>query len=172
MRCGKSWGFELGYLNTPTKRHQSDRERIELPDTNQIGPAGSSIVNEVANGPARLTPMGRFVLLAILSTVPVFILFAFLGHPVQGMAVCVCGLTMAIAVRPYWQLRRSAAFRFALAIAVFLQIPFVRFVPWSNRYYRGGALLPFALLDYVLVYGCFKVAQWFIRRADHSDTSG
>lgn len=41
----------------------------------------------------------------------------------------------------------------------FLQIPFVLFVPWTNRYMSFVSLLPFGFLDFAIVYGCMTVIE-------------
>jgi hypothetical protein len=42
--------------------------------------------------------------------------------------------------------------------AVVFQLPFVMFVPCSDRYMSMVALLPFGLLGYFIVHQCIKYA--------------
>jgi hypothetical protein len=64
-----------------------------------------------------------------------------------------------LVVRARWDLRKHAWFWVAVAFGTLLQIPIVVLIPWDNRNLTGISLLPVALLDYGLVYGCIKLAE-------------
>jgi hypothetical protein len=106
----------------------------------------------------------KTALLAMLFASPVFFLFAYLGKVEEGIGVWICFGMVAAAIIVRWDLRGSAWFWLAVLIAVLLQIPFVVFVPWSNRHMSFVSFLPFGVLDYAIVYGCIKLAEKLTRR--------
>lgn len=95
---------------------------------------------------------------------PVFLLFIWLGRVEQGIGVWICvGIVIAVIV-VRWDLRGSIWFWLAVSVAGVLQIPFVVFVPWMNRHMSFVSFLPFGALDYIIVYGCIKLAENKIHR--------
>lgn len=107
----------------------------------------------------RLTPEGKFALLVIACMFPVFLTFLVLGKPVLGVSICVCIAVLLTAMRSTWNLREHYWYWVAVVISISIQPLFVLYVPWSNHAYRGTALLPFGMLDYLLVWGCIKLTQ-------------
>jgi hypothetical protein len=52
----------------------------------------------------------------------------------------------------------------AVAFGFLLQVPIVLLIPWNNRNLTGISLLPVAVLDYGLVYGCVKLVEKMMSR--------
>jgi hypothetical protein len=104
-------------------------------------------------------------LLAMLFSSPVFLFFIYLHKVEEGIGVWICAGIVAVSIIVRWDLRKSAWFWVAILIGALLQLPFVVFVPWSNRYMSFVSFLPFGLLDYAMVYGCIKLAEKMMKRS-------
>jgi hypothetical protein len=89
----------------------------------------------------------------------VLLLFIYQGKVEEGIGVWICAGIVIVSMMVRWDLRRSAWFWVAILVAGLIQIPFIVFVPWSNRHMSFVSFLPVGLLDYALVYGCIKVAE-------------
>jgi hypothetical protein len=107
----------------------------------------------------------KVALLAMLFMSPVFILFICLDKLNEGIGVWICAGIVVGSIIVWWDLRKSVWFWTAIIIAALLQIPFIMFAPWTNRYMSFVSLLPFGILDYVIVYGCIKLAEKFEKRS-------
>ena len=96
---------------------------------------------------------------AMLIASPVFIVFAVLGKPDEGIGVWICtGIVIGSGII-WWDLKRSVWFWMTILFASFLQVPFILFVPWDNRYMSFVSLLPFGFVDYAIVYGCMTLIE-------------
>ena len=71
---------------------------------------------------------------------------------------------MAVA-RVRWDLRKRKWFWATMGIMILLQAPIVLFVPWTSKSYPGVTLLPIAVLDCAIAYGCIKLAENATKRA-------
>jgi hypothetical protein len=97
---------------------------------------------------------------------PVLLIFACLGNFYRGIGAAICvGLVMLV-IMTRWDLRKHAWFWTIIVFAAFLQVPLVLFIPWKNRDLTGISLLPVAVLDYGIVYGCIKLAEKTMTRSD------
>ncbi|HEY8309070.1 MAG TPA: hypothetical protein VIG47_00875, partial [Gemmatimonadaceae bacterium] len=67
-------------------------------------------------------------------------------------------------VRIRWNSRRHPWFWVAIFFATILQIPFVMFVPWTRKYSSMITLLPFAIIDYVVINWCIDRAEKIANR--------
>jgi len=107
--------------------------------------------------------------LAMLIALPVFILFCIFGKWEMGIGGWICaGLVVAIA-RQRWDLRRRVWFWIVITAAFLLQVPLVVLIPWNDRNLTGISLLPVAVLDYGLVYGCIKLIEK-AKRGKHEES--
>jgi len=98
-------------------------------------------------------------LATMLFTSPVIIIFAYLGKFDKSLGAWACAAIVVHSIRAHWSLRTNPWFGLAITAAVVIQLPFAVPVPWSDRYMSMVALLPFALLDYVVVEWCIKLAD-------------
>ncbi|MHB1937685.1 MAG: hypothetical protein ACYCOR_13995 [Acidobacteriaceae bacterium] len=105
-------------------------------------------------------------LLAMLLASPVFLFFIYLHKVEEGIGAWICAGIVVVSIIVRWDLRSSVWFWVAISIGALLQVPFVLFVPWTNRYMSFVSFLPFGLLDYALVYGCIKLAEKVMGRGD------
>ena len=105
-------------------------------------------------------------LLAMLLASPVFLFFIYLHKVEEGIGAWICAGIVVVSIIVRWDLRSSVWFWVAISIGALLQVPFVLFVPWTNRYMSFVSFLPFGLLDYALVYGCIKLAEKVASRGD------
>jgi|ERR1700677_3491990 hypothetical protein len=98
------------------------------------------------------------IVLALFSS-PFFFLFLYLGDPAKGRAASICVFVIISVAWLSSELRKRVWYWVTITVLVVLHIPLILLVPWTNKDYPGVVLLPFALLDFVLVYGCFKLAE-------------
>ena len=113
--------------------------------------------------PNRLSP--RWAMLAMLCTLPILVLFAYLGEIRRGETAWFCTGMIVLAIRTCWDLRKHVWFWMTVAIVILLHVPLVLFFPWTTKNYPGISLLPVGFLDYAIVYGCIKLAEKVMKRA-------
>lgn len=116
-----------------------------------------------------LTP--RWAALAMLSSLPILILFAHLGELKRGETAWFCIGMLVIALRACWNLRKHVWFWVTAVILAGLHIPFIVFVPWTSTDYPGWALLPVGLLDFGVVYGCIKLVEKVMTRDNEASSA-
>jgi len=121
---------------------------------------------EGKDAPRKLTAKSAYI--ALLYAVPIFILFCFLGKWEMGIGAWICSGLVFLVIRTRWDLRKHVWFWIAVAFGFVLQAPIVLLIPWGNRNLTGISLLPVAVLDYGLVYGCVKLAEMLIRKGDRA----
>ena len=106
----------------------------------------------------RLTPEGKFALLLIVCEFVTFIPFLVFNKPEIGLVVCISLAMVLIAVRATWDLHNESWYWLTTAFALAIQAPLIFHFPWSNRAYRGTALLPFGMFEFLLIWGFIKLA--------------
>lgn len=102
--------------------------------------------------------------IALLYASPVLLTFVFLGKWEMGIGAWICTGLVLLVVRSHWDLRGNYWFWLSIGVALLLQVPIVRLIPWGNRGLTGMSLLPLAVADYGLVYGCVKLAEKLMKR--------
>jgi len=117
----------------------------------------------------KLTKKAALVL--VLCTLPFSFLFDYLVGPAKGRAAWGCVGMIATAAWLCWDSRKRVWFWVTIMILVLLHIPLVLFVPWSNTNYPGVVLLPVGLLDFAIVYGCIKLVEKVMKRAQPPDAA-
>jgi hypothetical protein len=105
---------------------------------------------------------------AALISSPVIVVYCILGKFDQGLGVWACTCLLILAIRARWELRKHVWFWIAVIAACPLQIPFVMFVPWTDRYMSYALLLPYGLLDIFIMIGLFKLAEKAINRGQNA----
>ena len=108
--------------------------------------------------------------MSMLYSSPILLIFAYLGDFYRGIGASICAALVLLVVRTRWDLRKHVWFWITIIFAVFLQIPLVLFIPWKNRNLTGISLLPVAVLDYGIVWGCIKLAEKLMKRNDKAST--
>lgn len=113
----------------------------------------------------RSDPFGRgAAYLAMLIASPVIILFTYLDKFRQGIGAWICAGIVVGVVRIRWDLKRNPWFWVAILMAAMLQVPFVMLVPWTKKYSTMVTLLPFGILDYVVINWCINQAEKIANR--------
>jgi hypothetical protein len=102
--------------------------------------------------------------IAMLYSLPVLLLFIYLGKWETGIGAWICTGLVVLVIRIRWDLRKHVWFWIAIVFAVLLQVPFVLLVPWNNRYLTGISLLPIGVLDYAIIYGLIKLVEKMAQR--------
>lgn len=119
---------------------------------------------ESKEGSRELTAKSAYI--ALLYALPIMLLFCFLGKWETGIGAWICSGIVLLAVRVHWDLRKHVWFWIAVILAFIIQIPIVLLIPWDDRNLTGISLLPVAVLDYGLAYGCIKLAELLIKKDD------
>ena len=101
----------------------------------------------------------KWLLVVILCSSPLFALFAYFGDPGRGRAAAIGMTVILYAARRGWASRGYAWFWILLTISIALHILLIVSVPWTNKSYPGPILLPFALVDYAIVWGCIRLCN-------------
>ena len=122
---------------------------------------------ELVNQTESKNPFDRLskksALVALLCGISIFVIFAYLGDPAKGRPAAICVAMTVLVVWMRWDLRKRVWFWITITILVLLHVPLVLLIPWSNRNYPGVVLLPQALLDFSVVYGCIKLVEKAMR---------
>jgi hypothetical protein len=104
--------------------------------------------------------------IAMLYSLPVLLLFIYLGKWETGIGAWICTGLVLLIIRIRWDLRRHVWFWIAIVFAALLQVPFVLLVPWNNRSLTGISLLPIGVLDYAIIYGLIKLIEKMVQRVN------
>jgi hypothetical protein len=107
--------------------------------------------------------------IALLFALPVLLVFLFFGKWEMGIGAWICGGLVMLVLKTRWDLRGSLWFWMSIGVALLVQVPIVLLIPWGNRGLTGISLLPVAVVDYGLVYGCVKLAE---KMASKNEGSG
>lgn len=100
----------------------------------------------------------KWLLIVTVCVVPLFLLFAFIGDPGRGRAAVIGAGVLMTAVRASWSSRTHTWFWAVSTVVIALHVFLLFRIPWTAESYPGYMLLPFALLDYGVVYGSFTLA--------------
>jgi len=100
---------------------------------------------------------------------PVFALFAFLGHADMGLTVfIVLGMVM-LAVKTRWGLRKHVWFWAIIVFILALHVPLFLIVRWPQRstptLFYG---LPFGIMDFLVISGALWIAEKLLSRVSSS----
>jgi hypothetical protein len=110
--------------------------------------------------------------IALLLALPVLLIFVYLDKWEMGIGAWICtGLVLRV-VKSHWDLRQSPWFWLSIGVGFLLQVPIILLTPWRNRGLTGISLLPVAIVDYGLVYGCLKLAEKLASRSEGSNSPG
>jgi hypothetical protein len=104
-----------------------------------------------------LTAKSAYV--ALFFALPVLLVFVLLGKWEMGIGAWICIGLVLIVVRSHWDLRANPWFWVSIALSVLFQIPLILMIPWNSRSVTGIILLPVAVVDYALVYGCIGLSE-------------
>ena len=119
---------------------------------------------DVKNPFDRLTRKAAVVVMFF--AVVLYFVFDFVVGPARGRAASISAAMIVTVVWMRWDLRKRIWFWLTIAIVGLLHVPLVMFIPWTNNNYPGVALLPEALADLAIVYGCVKVIEKLMDRGD------
>ena len=114
---------------------------------------------DLARGLDTLTQAWVYKVMLCTLPLPAFLLY--LGFPKQAVGAWTCFGILLVAVKVYWQLRRSVLFWVAVLVSGLLQLPLILYVPWMDKYSSRASLLPLALADFALICGL----MWLVEKA-------
>lgn len=98
-------------------------------------------------------------LIAAAATLPVLLYFRHIGKFDLGLNIGICLGVNIIAIRFRWSLRRRVWFWLVMALVVAVELPLVLMIPWPKEWVPGVALLPIALVVFVVAMGAIQLAQ-------------
>jgi hypothetical protein len=101
----------------------------------------------------------KWALIAAVLSSPLYFLFDHLGDPGRARAAVCAGIVIIAAVRSRWDLRRSVLFWATIALLILAHVPLILLTPWTNDNLPSISLLPFGMLDFVVMYGCIKLVE-------------
>ncbi len=107
----------------------------------------------------------KWLLIVIVCVLPAFGLFAYFGDPGRGRAAAGATAVIMYAAKANRDLTNYVWFWITLVVIILLHGALVFLIPWTSKSYPGLILLPVAVLDYAVVYGCVKLAEKILKRA-------
>ena len=121
---------------------------------------GGAVMTELTDNRSPDVFSRKWLLVVILCGALPFLLFAFLlNDPGRGRAAAIATAVIMYAARGRWHLRRYTWFWVVLTVIIVLHVLLVLLVPWTSKSYPGLLLFPVAVLDFTIVWGCFKLAE-------------
>jgi hypothetical protein len=100
------------------------------------------------------------IILAV--TLPVLILFDYIGKLDIGFSVTICLGMNLIAIRLRWELRRFFWFWATIVLALALELPLVLIIPWPHIRINRITLLPIGFAVLMITFGAVKFVETFI----------
>jgi hypothetical protein len=125
---------------------------------------GGALMAAIDSRPHTRELTSKSAYIALLYASPILLTFVFLGKWEMGIGAWICTGLVLLVVRSHWDLRGNYWFWLTIGVALLLQVPIVGLIPWGNRGLTGMTLLPVAIVDYGLVYGCVKLAEKLMKR--------
>lgn len=100
---------------------------------------------------------------------PVFAVFAFLGHADMGLTVCIVLGMVMLAIKIRWGLRKHVWFWAIIVFILALHVPLFLIVRWP----QGSTptlfyTLPLGIMDFLVISGALWVAENLLSRDDPS----
>jgi hypothetical protein len=108
----------------------------------------------------------KWLLLTMLSMIPMFLLFTYFGDAGKGRAAAIATGAIMLAVGGRSSLKSQRWFWVTLTIIIAVHVLLVLLIPWTSKSYPGPILLPFGALDYFIVWGCIKLVEKAMSRGD------
>lgn len=113
----------------------------------------------------------KAALVVTLCGVLFYFIFDSVCGPATGRAASICAAMIVTVAWMRWDLRKHFWFWLTMAFVILLHVPLVMFIPWTNGNYPGVVLLPGALLDLAVVYGCVKFVETQMEKSTNANRS-
>ncbi|HXF22977.1 MAG TPA: hypothetical protein VN602_00550 [Gemmatimonadaceae bacterium] len=107
----------------------------------------------------------KWTLIAFLLAVPLFFLFVYLGDQGKGRAAGIASFEIVLVIRSRWDLRARVWFWATVTFLILLHVPLILRTQWTNVNMPAVSLMPFAILDWVIMYGCIKLVEKVMKRS-------
>ncbi|HET9406224.1 MAG TPA: hypothetical protein VFO39_03215 [Candidatus Sulfotelmatobacter sp.] len=101
----------------------------------------------------------KWAVLLGLCMMPLFFLFAYFGEPGRGEAASICGASIGIAARLFWDLRTRSWYWITVVVIVLLHIPLILLVRWPFEQLSYVALLPAGFIDFLVAYWSIRLGK-------------
>lgn len=97
---------------------------------------------------------------------PIFFFFMHEGREDVGLNVCVCLLGILLAIKVCWELRSRIWFWGIIFFVLVADVPLIFMVRWPQSWVPGLALLPIALVEFLITVSTVR----FVRRLIEKDS--
>jgi hypothetical protein len=95
----------------------------------------------------------------VVLTSPLFFLFKSVGKTGTGRAAWLSAMTILLAMKIRWELRKYLWFWLIMACIVGAHIPLVLLVPWTSGWIPAVGLLPIVVADIAVIFGCLHLVE-------------
>jgi hypothetical protein len=108
----------------------------------------------------KTTDYSGLIILAI--TLPVLILFDYIGRMDMGLSVTICLGMNLVAIRLRWKLRKLFWFWATIIFAFGLELPLILMIPWPQIKINRITLLPIGFAVFVITWGAINFIEKFV----------
>lgn len=98
-------------------------------------------------------------LIIIAAMLPLVLYFRHIGKFDLGLNIGMCLGVNMVAIRFRWNLKGYVWFWAAMVLVTAVEMPLVLMIHWPSGWVPGVALLPIALIVYVVAIGAVQLAQ-------------
>lgn len=106
----------------------------------------------------------KWILISAGPGLALMLLFWYFGDIGRGFAAAIATYMIILNMGVFWRSRRHASFWVAISFVVFVHFLLIACIPWPRPNVPGRALLPFGIVDFLLIFGCFKLVQKILRQ--------
>lgn len=108
----------------------------------------------------------KWALLAGVLALPLDFFFDHRGDPGRAMAAGCSGTVFILAIRYRWDLRNQTWFWVTITFVVLLHVPVLLLFQWPDTHLPAIGLIPFLMLDYIVICGCVRLVEKAIKKDD------
>jgi hypothetical protein len=98
-------------------------------------------------------------LIVAAATLPLVWYFSHIGKADLGLNIGICLFANIIAIRFRWNLRRHVWFWATMVFVIAAELPLVLMIHWPKEWVPGVALLPIALVVYLVAMGAVQLGE-------------
>ena len=98
------------------------------------------------------------IALAIITS-PVCLVFYYFGEPGKGRAAWFFLIVLVISAKVRWELRKHSWFWVTIAAIAIVESLMVMYVPWTSKWIPAFVLIPFALVDCLVVLRIIQTVE-------------
>lgn len=96
---------------------------------------------------------------AVVLTFPLCLLFDHFGMPGSGRVAWFSLGMLLIAIKVRWELSSRPWFWATVSMIAVLHMPLVFFVPWTSKWIPAAIMLPFCVVDCLVILGIIQLVE-------------